>query len=59
MTSRFWRAAALLAPAAITAVALATPAAASPAAASPSWQLTDQYASSPVCYTTGGGSADL
>jgi hypothetical protein len=54
MTFRFWRAAALLAPAAITAVALATP-----AAASPSWQLTDQYASSPVCYTTGGGSQDL
>ena len=65
MTFRLWRAAALLAPAAITAVALATPAAAapavaaSPAAASPSWQLTDQYASSPVCYTTGGGSQDL
>jgi hypothetical protein len=54
MTFRFWRAAALLAPAAITAVALATP-----AAASPSWQLTDQYASSPVCYTPGGGSQDL
>ena len=59
MTFRFWRAAALLAPAAITAVALATPAAASPAAASPSWQLTDQYASSPVCYTTAGGSEPL
>ena len=59
MTSRFWRAAALLAPAAITAVALATSATASAAAASPSWQLTDQYASSPVCYTTGGGSAPL
>ena len=59
MTYRFWRAAALLAPAAITAVALATPAAASPAAASPSWQLTDQYASNPACFTTGGGSGDL
>ena len=57
MTSRFWRAAGLLAPAAITAVALATPAAASPAAAS--WQLTDQYTSNPACYTTGGGSEDL
>jgi hypothetical protein len=59
MTFRFWRAAALLAPAAITAVALATPATTSAAAASPSWQLTDQYASSPVCYTTAGGSEDL
>jgi hypothetical protein len=59
MTSRLWRAAVLLAPAAITAVALVTPAAAAPAAASPSWQLTDQYASSPVCYTTGGGSEGL
>ena len=55
MTSRPWRAAALLAPAAITAVALATPA----AAASPSWQLTDQYTASPACFTTGGGSEYL
>lgn len=55
MTFRCWRATALLAPAAITVVALATPA----AAASPSWQLTDQYTSSPVCYTTGGGSEFL
>lgn len=59
MTSILWRTVALLAPVAITAVALATPAAASPTAASPSWQLTDQYASSPVCYTTAGGSEDL
>lgn len=59
MTSRFWRAAALLAPAAITAVALATPAAAAAAAASPSWQLTDQYTGHPACYTTGGGSEPL
>ena len=57
MTSRLWRAAVLLAPAVITAVALATPAIAAPA--SPSWQLTDQYASSPVCYTPSGGSEDL
>jgi len=56
MTSRLWRAAALLAPAAITTVALATPAVAAPAAASPSWQLTNEFASNPVCYTTGGGS---
>jgi hypothetical protein len=59
MTFRLWRAAALLAPAAITAVALATPAAASPAAASPSWQLTNEFASNPVCYTTSGGSEPL
>jgi hypothetical protein len=37
--------------------ALATPAAT--ASASPSWQLTDQYASNPACFTTGGGSGDL
>jgi hypothetical protein len=55
MTFRPWRAAALLAPAAIMALTLATPA----AAASPSWQLTDQYTSSPACYTTGGGSEYL
>lgn len=56
MRSRPWRAAAILAPAAITTVALATPAMASSAAASPSWQLTNEFASKPVCYTTGGGS---
>jgi hypothetical protein len=55
MTSRHWRAAAFLAPAAIT-VALATPAA---AAASPSWQLTDQYTAHPACFTTAGGSEYL
>ena len=59
MTFRPWHVAALLAPAAIAAVALATPAAAAPAAASPSWQLTDQYAAHPACYTTGGGSEYL
>jgi hypothetical protein len=48
---RRWHAAALLAPAAITTMALATP-----AQASPSWQLTDQYTSSPACFTTSGGS---
>ena len=58
MTSRPWRAAALLAPAAITAVALAVPAA-SAAAASPSWQLTNEFASHPVCYTTSGGTHNL
>jgi len=57
MTSRLWRAAALLAPAAITMVALAAPAAT--ASASPSWQLTDQYTSNPVCYTTSGGTEPL
>ena len=56
MTFSPWRAAALMAPAAITAVALATPAA---AAASPSWQLTDQYTARPACFTTGGGSEYL
>jgi len=55
MTSRRWRAAAILAPATITAVALATPA----AAASPGWQLTDQYTAHPACFTTGGGSEYL
>jgi len=55
MTFGTWRAAALLAPAAITTVALANPA----AAASPSWQLTDQYTSQPACYTTGGGTEYL
>ena len=55
MTFRFWRAAAILAPAAVMALTLATPA----EAGSPSWQLTDQYTSSPVCYTTAGGSEDL
>jgi hypothetical protein len=54
MTSGLWRAAAILAPAVITAVALATP-----AAASPSWQLTNEFASNPVCYTTAGGSEPL
>jgi hypothetical protein len=58
MTSRPRRAAALLAPAAITAVALAVPAT-SAAAASPSWQLTNEFASSPVCYTTAGGTEPL
>ena len=57
MTSRHWRAAALLAPAAIAMAALATPAAT--ASASPSWQLTDQYTSNPVCYTTSGGTEPL
>ena len=56
MTFRPWRAAAVLAPAAIAAAALATPAA---AAASPSWQLTDQYTASPACFTTGGGTEYL
>jgi hypothetical protein len=56
MTFRFWRAAAVLAPAAITAVALATPAV---AAASPSWQFTDQYTASPACFTTSGGTEPL
>ena len=55
MTSRRWRAAALLAPAAIT-VALATPAV---AATTPSWQLTNEFASKPVCYTPSGGSLPL
>ena len=55
MTFRPWRAAALLAPAAIMALTLATPA----AAASPSWQLTDQYTNHPACYTTSGGSEYL
>ncbi|HXL92693.1 MAG TPA: hypothetical protein VN969_27490 [Streptosporangiaceae bacterium] len=61
MTSRLWRAAALLAPAVITMVALATPAAAATAlaAASPGWTLTNEYATSPVCYTTSGGSEPL
>jgi len=59
MTSRLWRAAALLAPASFATVALATPAMASTAAASPSWQLTDQYTSRPACFTTGGGSEYL
>ena len=56
MTFRPWRAAAVLAPAAIAAAALATPAA---AAASPSWQFTDQYTASPACFTTGGGTEYL
>ena len=54
MRFRRLRAAALLAPAAIATVALATP-----AQASPSWQLTDQYTSSPACFTTSGGSEPL
>ena len=58
MTSSPWRAAALLAPAAITAVALVT--AASPASASSSWQLVDEFTTShPACYTTGGGTNNL
>lgn len=56
MTFRPWRAAAVLAPAAIAAAALATPAA---AAASPSWQFTDQYTASPACFTTSGGTEPL
>jgi hypothetical protein len=32
---------------------------ASSASASPSWQLVNQYASQPVCYTTSGGANDL
>ncbi len=56
MTFRPWRAAAVLAPAALAAVALATPAA---AAASPSWQFTDQYTASPACFTTSGGTEPL
>jgi hypothetical protein len=59
LTSGLWRAAAILAPAVITAVALATPAVASPAAASPSWQLTNEFATNPVCYTTAGGTEPL
>jgi hypothetical protein len=54
MTSRPWRAAALLAPAAFATAAVAIPAATA-SAASPSWQLTNEFASSPVCYTTAGG----
>jgi hypothetical protein len=57
MTFRHWRVAALLAPAAITAVALAIPAVT--ASASPSWQLADQYTSTPACVTTAGGTEDL
>jgi len=57
MTSTHWRTAALVAPAAIAMVALAVPAAT--ASASPSWQLTDQYTASPVCYTTSGGTEPL
>ena len=58
MTKRPWRAAALLAPAAITAAAVAVPAA-SASAASPSWQLTNEFASRPACFTTAGGTSDL
>ena len=58
MTTRPWRAAALLAPAAITAAALTVPAA-SASAATPSWQLTNEFASRPVCFTTAGGTSDL
>jgi hypothetical protein len=58
MTTRPWRAAALLAPAAIAAAALTVPAA-SASAATPSWQLTNEFASSPVCYTTAGGTNQL
>jgi len=57
MTSKHLRAAALLAPAAITMVALATPAVT--AAASPNWSLTNEFASNPVCYTPGGGTEPL
>jgi hypothetical protein len=58
MTSRPWRAAALLAPVALTAAALTVPAV-SASAASPSWQLTNEFASRPVCFTTAGGTSDL
>lgn len=58
MTTRPWRAAALLAPAAITAAALTVPAV-SASAATPSWQLTNEFASRPVCFTTAGGTSDL
>ena len=58
MTTRPWRAAALLAPAAITAAALTVPAA-SASAATPSWQLTNEFASRPVCFTTAGGTNEL
>jgi hypothetical protein len=58
MTSRSRRAAALLAPAAFATAALAVPAA-SASAASPSWQLTNEYASRPVCFTTAGGTSNL
>ena len=54
MTSRPWRAAALLASAAIATLALATP-----ASASSSWQLTNEFATNPVCYTTAGGTEPL
>jgi hypothetical protein len=54
MTSRLWRAAAILAPAVITTVALATP-----ASASSSWQLVNEFTSQPACYTTAGGTNDL
>jgi len=57
MRSRHWRATAILAPAAIAIATLATPAVT--ASASPSWQLTDQYTSSPACYTTAGGTEPL
>ena len=56
MTSRPWRAAALLASAAIATLALAL---ATPASASSSWQLTNEFAGNPVCYTTAGGSNPL
>ena len=56
MTKRPWRAAALLAPAVFATAAVAVPAA---SAASPSWQLTNEFASSPVCYTTAGGTNEL
>jgi hypothetical protein len=59
MPSRPWRAAAQLAPAAITTAAALTVPAASAAAASPSWQLTNEFASRPVCFTTAGGTSDL
>jgi hypothetical protein len=58
MTRRPWRAAVLLAPAAITTAALTVPAA-SASAASPSWQLTNEFASRPACFTTAGGTSDL
>jgi hypothetical protein len=57
MTSRLWRAAALLAPAVITTMALAAPTAT--ASASSSWQLVNEFTSQPACYTTGGGTNDL
>jgi hypothetical protein len=56
MASTRRRVAAILAPAAMMAAALGITATASPAAASSGWQLVDEFAGHPVCYSTGGGS---